>query len=671
MFKTEIQRKESVARRTRQSSGPLPDSPEFGPLATRSLATSATFPRPVSLVPRLGLCHTERRLSAALPLPGSRRLNLPRHDYTMSPRRRFHRCLLLVLSAVSLCVSSARAADPAVALRRPIAVLPAADGLTALVANQKSGTLSRVEIAARRVASEQVVGKHLTACAELPGGAGHFLVTDDEAHELLLVSAPADGPIAVRQRLAISPYPVAIAVAPDGTSAFVSSLWSRRLTRVRIDLAAGEPLAIDQQADLNFPPNALALVADRQRLIVADAFTGRLTVMDVARLTPLTERVFPGHNVRSMLVTADGQKLLVAHQMLNDLAHTIRNDVHWGMLMSNDLRWLKVESVLAGGKELYFGSHMHPLGEAGRGAADPAGIAMSSAGTVVVALSGTSEIAMGKESDFSLFRLKVGKRPTAVAISPDGNSALIANTFDDSISIVDLSAREETARIKLGPMPKLSLAERGELLFHDGKLAHDAWMTCASCHPGGHTIGQLNDNFSDLSFGAPKRVLSLLSQSDTAPYAWVGKNPDLATQIKNSIEKTMQFNDDAPQDAVEAIAAYLETLELPPPVADLRGNRDEGAIARGKAVFEARDCARCHAPPAYTTADVYDVGLKDKEGNALFNPPSLRGISHREPYFHDNSAATLEEVFLKHGHPSAEKYQAEEVRDLAAFLRSL
>lgn len=495
----------------------------------------------------------------------------------------FHHCILVAALAMVMARPATGQADestPASApsLRRPIAVWPSANGRTALVANQRSGSLSRVDIAARKVVLEQTVGKHLTACVEVAGATGHYLLTDDDAHELLLVSAPADKPIEVRQRLAISPYPVAVVVAPDGTTAFVSSLWSRRLTKVRIDASAPQPLAIDKQVDLAFPPQALALLADRSRLIVADAFTGRLTVLSAEDLTPTTERSFPGHNVRSMLVTADGQKLLVAHQMLNDLAHTIRNDVHWGMLMSNDLRWLNVESVLAGGKELYFGSHMHPLGEAGRGAADPAGIAMSKSGTVVVALAGTNEVAMGKESDFSLFRLKVGKRPTAVAITPDGASALVANMFDDSISIVDLAAREEVAKIKLGEMPKLSLADRGEVLFHDGKLAHDAWMTCASCHPGGHSIGQLNDNFSDLSFGAPKRVLSLLSQADTAPYAWVGKNADLATQIKNSIEKTMQFNDDAPEDAVQAIAAYLETLKLPPPLADLRGTRDRGPL---------------------------------------------------------------------------------------------
>lgn len=559
---------------------------------------------------------------------------------------------------------------PQARLRRPVAIVAAADGRTAFVANQRSGSVSVLNLESRQVVAETAVGKHLTSFVAV-GVSDLYLATDDETHDLLLVSAVAGKPIEVRQRLQVSPYPVAVIASSDGNQAYVSSLWSRRLTKVRIQASAPVPLVVERQIDLAFPPRCLALVADPQRLVVADAFTGRLTVLSAADLSPVAERTFPGHNVRSMLVTSGGQKLLVAHQMLNDLAHTIRNDVHWGMLMSNDLRWLKIESVLAGGNELYFGSHMHPLGEAGRGAADPAGIAMSAGGTVVVALAGTHEVALGKESDFSLFRLKVGKRPTAVAITRDDKSALVANTFDDSVSIVDLAAREEVAQIKLGQMPKLSLVERGEVLFHDGKLSHDAWMTCASCHPEGHTIGQLNDNFSDLSFGAPKRVLSLLSQGDTAPYAWIGKNPDLPTQIKNSIEKTMQFNDDAPPEAVQAIAAYLETLSLPPPLADLRGTRNDTAIARGKAVFENHDCAHCHAPPSYTTPKTYDVGLKDKEGNTEFNPPSLRGVSHREPYFHDNSAATLEEVFLKHGHPGGQKYELAEIQDLVEFLRSL
>ena len=91
----------------------------------------------------------------------------------------------------------------------------------------------------------------------------------------------------------------------------------------------------------------------------------------------------------------------------------------------------------------------------------------------------------------------------------------------------------------------------------------------------------------------------------------------------------------------------------------------------GQKVFEQHDCARCHAPPTYTSPDSYDVGLKDKEGNIRLNPPSLRGLSHRGPFFHDGSAKGLEEVFLLRKHPSDSTYEAGEVRDLMVFLRSL
>jgi ABC-type dipeptide/oligopeptide/nickel transport system ATPase subunit len=89
--------------------------------------------------------------------------------------------------------------------------------------------------------------------------------------------------------------------------------------------------------------------------------------------------------------------LLIAHQMLNDLAHSIRNDIHWGLLMSNDLRWLKVDSFLAGGELLYRGGHMHPLGDSGKGGGDPGQLDVAANGTVVVTISGVNEVAFGKE----------------------------------------------------------------------------------------------------------------------------------------------------------------------------------------------------------------------------------------------------------------------------------
>src|SRR5439155_11708702 len=149
----------------------------------------------------------------------------------------------------------------------------------------------------------------------------------------------------------------------------------------------------------------------------------------------------PGHNIRGLGASPRSGMFVVAHQMLNDLAHSVRNDIHWGLLISNDLRWLKLDSVLTGGEHLYHGGHMHPLGESGRGGGDPGALDIAADGTVVVAISGVNEVAFGKEGDFSMQRLPVGRRPTAVKLSPDGATAYIANTFDDSISILDLRRR--------------------------------------------------------------------------------------------------------------------------------------------------------------------------------------------------------------------------------------
>ena len=183
-------------------------------------------------------------------------------------------------------------------------------------------------------------------------------------------------------------------------------------------------------------------------------------------------------------------------------------------------------------------------------------------------------------------RVKVGRRPTAVRTSPGGHTAFIANTFDDSISMLDLAAKSIVATISLGPQPELSLAQRGELLFHDARLSHDGWMSCQSCHTDGHANGQMNDNFSDRSFGAPKRVLSLLGVKDTLPLAWSGQVQTLERQIHNSVENTMQREETLPRNDVQAIAAYVETLELPPPLDVLRGTEDRAAIERGRLIFE-------------------------------------------------------------------------------------
>ncbi|MEQ8788277.1 MAG: cytochrome c peroxidase [Pirellulaceae bacterium] len=553
-------------------------------------------------------------------------------------------------------------------LRYPQAMVLSRDGKTLYVANRRTGSLSIVDAAARKLVGEFPLGRMLTDLAALPDG--RLLAVDEQAHQLLTIETAA-GNVRVIQRTDVARHPVGVAVSHDGRHGYVTSLWSRRLTILKLADKADQPHRTLHVVDLPFAPRCVLPMADREKLIVADSFGGRLGVVDPRAGELLLVRDFPGHNIRGLGVSTNRNMLLVSHQMLNELAHTVRNDVHWGLLMSNDLRWLQLDNVLSDKANLYERGHMHPLGEAGSATSDPAGLAVAPSGMVVVTLAGVGEIAIGIENDFSLQRIRVGRRPTAVVISPDSRWAYVANTFDDTISIVDLKERENVGTISLGPLRELTEVERGELLFYDARLSHDSWMSCNSCHTDGHTNGLLSDNLSDKSFGAPKRVLSLLGRAGTEPFAWNGSSADYGEQIRKSISLTMQ-GDETPADRnVEALAAFLATLEPPPSIDDARGTRDEKAVRRGQAVFKAQNCNRCHQAPNYTSPELYDVGLTDKEGNKEFNPPTLRGVGQRGPYFHDASAASLRDVFEIHGHQLQSDLSDRQLSDLLAFLRSL
>ncbi|MCA9176596.1 MAG: hypothetical protein KDB14_19040 [Planctomycetales bacterium] len=581
--------------------------------------------------------------------------------------------------------------DAPTGLRHPVAVCLSRDGRWAYTANERSGTLSVVDLPASRSVAELPLGGRPSAMVWVDDRT--LAVADEQRHRVVLLRVAGDQ-IERRGEFAVARHPVGLLVTKERTL-IVASLWSRRLTRIELGSsrdandrlphrlppleqlpaepapALAEESVATRTLDLPWSPRCLLQLPNGQ-LLVGDAFGGRLGLVDLEQWRFVHEREFPAHNIRGLALSVDGTKVVIAHQMLNDLANTVRNDVHWGLLMSNDLRYVPVATMLKPAGDIYRFAHMHPLGEAGNATSDPAGLAIAPDGTAIVTLGGVGELAIGREEEFSLGRLRVGARPTAIAIAADGKRAAIANTFDDSISLLDIAGREVTVTIPLGAIRKLSQVERGERLFYDGELSHDRWMSCHSCHPDGHTNGQRNDNLSDFNtFGAPKRVLSLLGKGDTAPFAWNGSAKDLPSQIANSITHTMQSDQSPRERDVAALNAFLGTLPPPPALDAAREALDAESVARGRAVFENRQCATCHAPPTFTSPRVYDVGLKDELGHREFNPPSLRGVSQRGPFFHDGRAPDLKSIFAKHRHQLDEPLTERELIDLLSFLRSL
>ena len=552
--------------------------------------------------------------------------------------------------------------------RQPVAVAIDHEGSWLAVGNERSHSISIVDVERRQLRSEFQVGQGLSDLCRL-GTTNQLIVTDFDQHCIRLLNWKAED-LKQTHQVEVSPYPVGVASAPQGSTFAVASLWSRRLTLFDAPNESQGPRE-KWSIDLAFAPQEVLFIEAGKQLVVTDAFGGTMAIVDAESGKILRQRSIPAHKMQGLAVTLDGQRLVVSHQMLNSLAHTIRNDVHWGLLMSNDLRWLDLSVLRSQSDDFYKDSHMHPIGQANSGMGDPAGAAMSSNGTVAVALAGVGQIVVGKEEDFSLHAIPVGQAPTDLTFTPNNEMLIVANRFDDSLSWIDVSAKEVVETTSLGETPALDKRQIGERLFHDATLSHDGWMSCSSCHVRGHTNGQLNDNLSDDSFGAPKRVLTLLGKADTEPFAWNGSKESMREQIESSIELTMQGPRKLSDQEVEALTTYLHGLPPAPSLNLARAVEDPILLARGKAIFEQQDCVRCHQPPLYTSPDLYDVGFEDEEGNREFNPPSLRGVSQRGPYFHDNRAGSLEEVLEKFRHQVTKELTSQERRDLIHFLRSL
>jgi cytochrome c peroxidase len=241
--------------------------------------------------------------------------------------------------------------------------------------------------------------------------------------------------------------------------------------------------------------------------------------------------------------------------------------------------------------------------------------------------------------------------------------------MSDTLTVIQVNGFSTIATVSLSPGPIERTAEqRGEAAFHDGRSALDRWMSCASCHAGGHTSGLSFDTNGDGGYGAAKDIPTLLGCGPTAPYSWIGRFATLEAQIAESLDTSLRGPGPQP-DQVADLAAFLRSLEPAP----ARRSSDDPAALRGKDVFQLRGCDACHVPPTYTSPVRRDVGLTDgPDGNRRFNPPSLRGVSRSAPYLHDGRAETLNDVLQIH-HPGTEDtpWDQNEADDLAAFLESL
>jgi DNA-binding beta-propeller fold protein YncE/cytochrome c peroxidase len=578
------------------------------------------------------------------------------------------RCIALWGVALGLAVSAcwAAATNPDTRPRRPLAAAFLDGAKTVIVAN-RSGSVSVVDVAEGRVTGEFRVGERLADLAVLPDRK-HILLVDEGRNELLALVRDGDR-LSVRARLAVADDPASVVVAPDGRQATVAGLWSRRLDVVDLtplSTAAARPaLAVVHAVRLPFAPRCQCVLPGGTRVVVADAFGESLAVVDTAAGRIVALHRLEGHNLRGLAVDAGGTRLLIAHQIIDQKAPVTRQNIERGVLMANVVRTVPLD-------RLEDDAQILKLGEVGNGAADPAGLLPLAGGRLAVALAGVHEVALLGADGKASRRIHVGRRPTAVIGGKEGQPLISVNTFDDSLSVLDPATGDVRRTIPLGPPARLGPADRGEVLFFDGRLARDGWMSCHSCHTDGHTNGLLADTSGDNTFGTPKRTLTLRGTALTDPWAWNGEVKYLHDQVDKSLRETMH----APAvraEEVTDLVSYLHTLPPPPPPEPVTADAaDRARLERGRQFFHDRGCVGCHIPPlTYSSHDTHDVGFADERGLRRFNPPSLRGVGQGYRFLHDNRAATLDEVFTRYHHKVGPHIAPDDLADLRRFLRSL
>ncbi|HLK59516.1 MAG TPA: beta-propeller fold lactonase family protein [Chthonomonadaceae bacterium] len=564
--------------------------------------------------------------------------------------------------------------------RSPSDLALSADGAFALSANTTANTVSLVDLKAGRVVAETPAGQG-PFCIALARDGRRAVVTNRLSDSLTLFTVSPTG-LKAEATFPVGDEPRGVALSPDGKTAYVALAGESTLAWVNLATKR-----VETRLPVGIEPWHVGLSPDGKRLAVGGARSQDVSVIGVAERKVLAVVKLRGHNVRHIAMSPDNAWAYVPNIAERGRPAT-KDNIDRGWVVGNRLSRVPLQEE--GPREAI------ALDPRGKAVGDVDGVAVSPDGkTLAVTCGGTHEllllrqplpfIAFGGPGDHiepdllkdenRFRRVPLGGRPLGVAFAPDGNTVVVANYLSNALQVVDVPTAQLKNTVPLGGPEKPSLARQGEAIFLDADRSFHHWYSCDTCHVEGHTNGSDFDTFNDGSYGTPKKTLSLRGVTQTGPWTWHGWQKSLRKLVHDSMTTTMQGEE--PTDAeLDAVLAYLATLDFKPNPHRNPDGSLTAAAKRGEAVFQAKACNTCHASPNYTTPAAYVIGLEAPEDVYRgYNPPSLRGVYNRSPYLHTSAALTLEEVLTEYHRPSKltgkPDCTPQELTDLIAFLNSL
>jgi cytochrome c peroxidase len=280
------------------------------------------------------------------------------------------------------------------------------------------------------------------------------------------------------------------------------------------------------------------------------------------------------------------------------------------------------------------------------------------------------------------------------------------------------------------PMTKEKV-ELGKQLYYDKRMSGDGSRSCYYCHvkEKGLTDGlptaigayeakltrssptMWNVGYYGLAPSLERQVLGAWSGGNMGATGQNGRPSadDIAAKLgqipgyKSQFEKVFGPGPVTKENAAKAVAAFMRTIVSSNAAWIRFRNGEEKAFSpaarRGWKIFDEKaKCTNCHDGRLLTDQQFHNVGIgmdadkpdlgrgaitKEEKDTGAFKTPTLLDISKSAPYFHNGSAATLEDAvdtmlsggkenkFLDKTNLKPVKLTPAERSDLLAFLRSL
>jgi len=572
-----------------------------------------------------------------------------------------------------------------------------ADGARLLVANTDAGTLSLVDLKARKLIAEIPVGDHPEGTTWVPG-TNLALVTvygDDCVKFIDTVKNE------VVFTLPVGDEPYGIVTTRDGRFAYVTQDYPGTISE--IDVAAK---AVTRTFTVGKGIRGLAVSKDDATLYATEFFTGTLLAVNRASgaitdrwegqeqdnlarhvvLHPKRGKAYLSH-IRSRVTAFDARGSIFPHVSFCDLVpekpgekrrRSIAIDTYNGVYIVTN-PW--EAAVSPDGSKLY----------------------TIYAGTDDMNVSRTIDDDY-EEIDRIGRAVTVGKHPRAVKTSPDGSEVYVYNTLDSAVAVLSETLTKKIATIKVATPAKTPEWRRGKELFQSAlaPMGTARWISCSSCHPDGLTDGRVWQNPE-----GRRKTQSLFGLAHTHPLHWSGDRDEVQDFDYTIRGKLMQGRGLA-KAPLKPRASFAEFAELEQQTSGLSGDLDALAIytnsftmpksphapggkltpqaVRGKAIFESKavGCIDCHTGAYLTDSTLtkplklHDVGTGDAMTEKIgpkYDTPTLLGVYRQRDYLHDGRAKTLDEVFTLHNpadkHGKTSHLKPEDIADLSMFLKSL